>query len=188
MHIHVGACNWQHNAWSGSFYPEDLPEEWRLTYYANEFHTVLVPVSVAKNLNKEKIQEFCDDVGDEFKFFYAVDDKLGSTAFSNVALTEIDCSFVAVNFTQSKTKMIFNDVVIEQAQVIRAFEMSEEISVLRVTSEDVINPKAGRQLIEKVCADFNQHETVYLFLDGHLNNIESLKMISSIIELMGVSS
>lgn len=33
----IGALGWQHEAWQESFYPDDLPPEWRLGYYSNEF-------------------------------------------------------------------------------------------------------------------------------------------------------
>ena len=39
----IGACGWQHNEWTGEFYPDDLPEEWQLGYYGNEYQVVLVP-------------------------------------------------------------------------------------------------------------------------------------------------
>ena len=42
---YVAARGWEHPAWSGIFYPEDIPAEWRLTYYANEFPAVVVPAS-----------------------------------------------------------------------------------------------------------------------------------------------
>jgi len=41
----IGAYGWQHKGWSGTFYPEDLPEEWQLGYYGNEFQLVVVPAS-----------------------------------------------------------------------------------------------------------------------------------------------
>ena len=41
----IGAHGWQHKGWSGSFYPEDLPKEWQLGYYGNEFQLVSVPAS-----------------------------------------------------------------------------------------------------------------------------------------------
>lgn len=39
----IGACDWRYPQWSGGFYPDDLPEDWRLAYYGNEFPVVLVP-------------------------------------------------------------------------------------------------------------------------------------------------
>ena len=41
--ILIGAYGWLHDEWLGEFYPEDLPDEWRLGYYGNEFPVVLVP-------------------------------------------------------------------------------------------------------------------------------------------------
>ncbi len=34
---YVGAQGWDHEGWAGSFYPDDLPADWRLTYYNNFF-------------------------------------------------------------------------------------------------------------------------------------------------------
>ncbi len=39
----IGAAGWQHPAWEGDFYPDDLPAEWQPVYYANEFPVVLIP-------------------------------------------------------------------------------------------------------------------------------------------------
>jgi len=39
--IRVGVFGWEHEHWIGTFYPDDLPEDWRLSYYANEFSVVL---------------------------------------------------------------------------------------------------------------------------------------------------
>jgi|GEM_PF-4031541 len=38
----IGAADWQAEEWLTSFYPEDLPSEWRLSYYANEFSTTFL--------------------------------------------------------------------------------------------------------------------------------------------------
>jgi hypothetical protein len=41
----IGAYGWQHKDWLGEFYPDDLPDEWQLGYYGNEYQVVLVPAS-----------------------------------------------------------------------------------------------------------------------------------------------
>ena len=43
--ILIGANGWLHDEWSEEFYPDDLPDEWRLGYYGNEFSVVLVPAN-----------------------------------------------------------------------------------------------------------------------------------------------
>ena len=41
----LGAAGWEHPQWAGAFYPEDLPSDWRLAYYAHFFGCVLVPAA-----------------------------------------------------------------------------------------------------------------------------------------------
>ncbi|MES9872074.1 MAG: hypothetical protein ABW146_03105 [Candidatus Sedimenticola sp. 6PFRAG7] len=65
----VGARGWEHEGWCGSFYPEDLPPEWRLTYYANEFRSVLLPADRWIDADEEVIGSWCDDVHEAFSFF-----------------------------------------------------------------------------------------------------------------------
>lgn len=41
--ILIGTQGWRHAAWENSFYPDDLPQEWQLAYYGNEFDVTLIP-------------------------------------------------------------------------------------------------------------------------------------------------
>jgi uncharacterized protein YecE (DUF72 family) len=38
--IHVGTSGWTYSDWTGVFYPPDLPDSERLSYYASQFDTV----------------------------------------------------------------------------------------------------------------------------------------------------
>lgn len=49
----IGSVGWRHRAWQDSYYPADLPPEWQLGYYANEFPVVLVPAA-------ERLDEDCE--------------------------------------------------------------------------------------------------------------------------------
>ena len=40
--ILIGASGWLHSGWQEQFYPEDLPQDWQLAYYGNEFPVVLI--------------------------------------------------------------------------------------------------------------------------------------------------
>ncbi|HET9701889.1 MAG TPA: hypothetical protein VFP70_13285 [Burkholderiales bacterium] len=42
----AGATGWDHAHWVGPFYPDALPAEWRLSYYAHFFGCVLVPAAI----------------------------------------------------------------------------------------------------------------------------------------------
>ncbi|HKJ09127.1 MAG TPA: DUF72 domain-containing protein [Gammaproteobacteria bacterium] len=67
--LEVGARGWDHDAWVGSFYPDDLPAAWRLAYYANEFSTVLVPVGQWQGADPGEIAGWAADVPERFVFF-----------------------------------------------------------------------------------------------------------------------
>jgi len=65
----LGARGWDHPAWQDSFYPDDLPPEWRLSYYANEFNAVLASSDLWGAADAELIASWADDVHDGFRFF-----------------------------------------------------------------------------------------------------------------------
>jgi len=70
--IRIGARGWRHESWIGDFYPDDMPHEWWLTYYSNEFENVLVPWSYLRDCEAETVQTWLDDTHDRFVFFLEV--------------------------------------------------------------------------------------------------------------------
>lgn len=88
--INLGAYGWQRGPWLGTFYPEDLPENWQLTYYSNEFNTVLVPASYWQT-QEERVSvkvdcaDWLDNVHDEFQFFV----ECHVAMFEHVSLSEL---------------------------------------------------------------------------------------------------
>jgi hypothetical protein len=56
----IGACGWTHEAWAGSYYPDDLPSDWRLGFYANEFPVVLVTRNEWERADADP-QQWCED-------------------------------------------------------------------------------------------------------------------------------
>lgn len=83
--INVGAYGWLHPHWINSFYPEDLPADWRLGYYSNEFNTVLVPSFYWREQYLADCAALLDDVHSGFQFFIECDDRI----FDMVSLLEL---------------------------------------------------------------------------------------------------
>ena len=71
--IVCGSLGWDHPSLLQSFYPEDLPEDWRLTYYANEFSAVLLPRACWVGVSLEQLRVWRDDVSESFRFFFLID-------------------------------------------------------------------------------------------------------------------
>ena len=75
----IGACGWKHKAWLNDFYSEDLPEEWQLGFYSNEFPVVYVPSKDWLNishLDNSELSEWAEDVSDSFRFILEVPAKV----------------------------------------------------------------------------------------------------------------
>ncbi len=71
--INLAAYGWFQKHWIKSFYPEDLPvaggNDWRLSYYSNEFNAVLVPAAYWKSEPGIDCDKWRDSVHPGFKFF-----------------------------------------------------------------------------------------------------------------------
>ena len=63
----IGACGWSHSNWVADFYPEDLPLDWRLSYYANEFPVVLVTEEEWR-LPEADATSWCEESEESFRF------------------------------------------------------------------------------------------------------------------------
>ena len=71
----MGACGWNHRAWLNDFYSDDLPEEWRLGFYSNEFPVIYVPAADWLNTidsDSEDLADWTEDVADSFRFILEV--------------------------------------------------------------------------------------------------------------------
>lgn len=69
MGLYIAGYGWQHEDWTGSHYPDDLPPEWRFDYYCNEYRAVLVPPGDWLNASDEELEQWLDDAPDGFRFF-----------------------------------------------------------------------------------------------------------------------
>ena len=69
--ILIGSLGWQHLAWQESFYPEDLPVDWRLGYYVNEFPLAVV-TSLEQELSEDLYAEI-EECGDRLSLLIAVE-------------------------------------------------------------------------------------------------------------------
>jgi len=62
----IGACGWKHPAWLNDFYAEDLPEDWLLGFYSNEFTVVYVPAN--DWVNEVTLADWAEDITESFRF------------------------------------------------------------------------------------------------------------------------
>ena len=94
--ILIGATGWLHPGWQDSFYPVDLPDDWKIAFYGNEFPVVLVPADVWET-GPLPVQEWLDNCEQSFSFLLelpvtfineiAIDDASGRSRLADVTNT-----------------------------------------------------------------------------------------------------
>lgn len=71
----MGTCGWKHQAWLNDFYSDDLPEDWRLGFYSNEFPVVYVPAAEwlqVVDSEDEDLSEWTEEVSENFRFILEI--------------------------------------------------------------------------------------------------------------------
>jgi len=64
----VGARGWQYPAWQSGFYPDDLPQDWLLSYYNTQFQAVYLPAAVWQAASAATWAQWLHDTQDGFYF------------------------------------------------------------------------------------------------------------------------
>ncbi|NNF96155.1 MAG: DUF72 domain-containing protein [Halobacteria archaeon] len=84
--LFIGACGWSHSNWAVDFYPEDLPLDWRLSYYANEFPVVLVTAEEWR-IPEADATQWCEESEASFRFVLEVSANTAEEAQSQLHRT-----------------------------------------------------------------------------------------------------
>lgn len=64
MNIKLGHYNWSELGSNSTYYPEDMPKEWQLSYYANEFECVELALETDTSL--DDIEEWIEGLSESF--------------------------------------------------------------------------------------------------------------------------
>lgn len=203
----LGARGWEYPAWDGRFYPDDLPSDWRLIYYANEFSTVLVPEDRFAAASNEELEEWAEEVPEGFRFFVEIRQK---------ALEEGDVETLAARLQllgehlggvvipgPSAHRCENADTIRELAPVFGQWGSGSEL--LRLLRPLGSSPQSVGQSVSILGEDAACHSVrqlrgwvedvgevcsakdLFLFLDGPTPDIQLLQDGKTMLELMGLA-
>lgn len=66
--IMIGTRGWSDAVPGDDFYPEDLPADWRFSFYSNNLRSVLVPQELWPATSRETVSEWLNDSDPAFRF------------------------------------------------------------------------------------------------------------------------
>jgi hypothetical protein len=65
----LGTVGWERPDWATGYYPPDLPDDWRLAYYANDCSCVLLPAAVWCAAARDELDLLLDETPPHLCFF-----------------------------------------------------------------------------------------------------------------------
>lgn len=68
QHLMIGTYGFEHDAWRGDFYPEELPPEWRFCFFSNRIRSVLLPSATWLSASGDDVRQWVEDCDPEFRF------------------------------------------------------------------------------------------------------------------------
>lgn len=72
----VGAEGWKHVRWQGNFYPDDLPEDWELSFYNSQFRCVYLAKSAWAGRSIADAEVWLKDTQANFRFIFEPPDRI----------------------------------------------------------------------------------------------------------------
>lgn len=66
--VYLGAAGWNEPVWGDEFYPEDMPEDWRLAFYNTQFRCVYLERGAWAGLEPEVWAQWANETHESFRF------------------------------------------------------------------------------------------------------------------------
>jgi hypothetical protein len=143
--LKLGTVGWESGFEQSGLYPEDLPQEWRLTYLSNECDRVAIPLARLDGVDEAAVEEWAEDTHAQFAFYLLAPS--GATAAQiGRALAQLE---------PLAERLL--GVVRGEPCPLQGAEAAAEVVQLRVDGEvalvetdKALSPMALRQLIEQL--------------------------------------
>ncbi|MCG8426864.1 MAG: hypothetical protein MI754_05855 [Chromatiales bacterium] len=205
MGVMIGALGWEHAGWQDDYYPDDLPSDWRLSYYANDFPAVMLPWESWGDASLKDIATWVDDVHEAFRFFLQLgksydqdrwpelqqrlalfSDQLGGLLLSGDQMQDDQAmllSELGVTCYQAK-KSDFSiahgcwQVAVGQSQI--------SSTILLLDSGVNSNLRQIRGALEQIAGAGNGEQLTALFFNGKPPSVSVMREASVLTELMGI--
>ncbi|MCA1924736.1 MAG: hypothetical protein LDL16_00475 [Thiobacillus sp.] len=88
--LYLGAQDWRHPEWRGGFYPDDLPDDWLLSYYNSYFQSVYLTLEQAAAATPADWETWLADTLERFVFLVEFDTGLALPASPKIRRVQPD--------------------------------------------------------------------------------------------------
>jgi len=177
----IGARGWQHPGWQGSFYPDDLPQSWRLAYYANEFSMVVIREQEWAQI--EDMTVLREDCAPDFRFVVELaalaGGKISSSHINRIQQLDSQCAGLIIRADQ--TQQVFADCQSLFPETIPCYMEGKKNSLIKVCADTSL--KELRVLMETALR-LPDSPPVLMIVEGEPPDIELLRNAETMLGLL----
>lgn len=183
--LRFGTLDWRHAQWAEHYYPGDLPEDWRLGYYANELGAVLLPPQAWRGESPDGLAAWADEVHAGFRFYLIADAgaDAGAQQAQAVALGE---RLGALLWPSAPAPAGLAALLPDLPERVRAWGDQEgvRLALLEVGGLDL---RGRRVLLEQLASRLSQLEGAAVILSGTTVTPADARELQTVAELMGLA-
>lgn len=174
MEILIGACGWDQTGLTQSYYPADLPAEWRLSYFANEYKTVWVPSNCWRSWTDTDISAIAKDMPERFRMVLELNG--GGTD---------QISSISVKIPQIVGACVYPEAGDSFFRAGTLISTNNDIVIAFVDMDKCRSLRELRVRLESWIDDSATASTALIFVESPQNVAKYLQEIKILIELMG---
>ena len=168
MNFYIGHNNFYNTQWAESFYPEDIPGEWKFDYYSNEFECLYIEQESQLDILAKSLSEsFVDSI----------------TIFINKSLqrqfqlnSDID-EFMTENFIE------FIDGPVKDGQGNYLSLKTEAGLIICIDEGQYFSAKDLSQFYQQILKVSQDSDSIYVFFPDHIQAIEQARNFKLITQL-----
>lgn len=176
QNINPGAYGWRQPHWLNTYYPEGLPvggdEDWRLSYFSNDFNAVLVPAGYWLTGENVDCESWSDAVHEDFQFFVECHvDMLGYISMNDLRdnLKSLQPQLSALVFLDEKQQM--SETVRRQFCSLAG---SMALDVFGLDTTHGLNVESAKQHVWRTGSAFPSR---FAFIEDDLSDLRSVRKV-----------
>lgn len=194
----LGAIEWRHENWQGNFYPDDLPEDWQLSYYSNEFQCVMLPESGWVPGSGYDCSDWLDEINESFRFYLCLPESVSDTDEQGLfiqAVHNLDGHVAGIVLPPGVAEQdwlvqagvnISQLLAVTKTDSYRCYQCSDQQHAIVLLDHSLQDMRSARQCLETALQGCAIGEVKACLVDGSNVDSASLVQFRQVIELMGL--
>ncbi|MEZ5453925.1 MAG: hypothetical protein R3E93_14085 [Thiothrix sp.] len=187
--LSLAGYGWMPADWPMVFYPDDLPESWRVSYYANEFNSILLP---AEGWRKPLLEAafWQSEVTPDFRFYLEITQQL----LQGDGWVEVQAAVERYLAGQVTGLLVEADVadmlpadwqkqfpihLLKPATLLAEMPVGADAQTGVLRTPQALTPLALRGVFEAL-QQSAVHRDIVLFLDVPWNTLEQIRLMQQI--------